>query len=81
MDDRNKALVSTLNTLLETCEDGVQGFQTAAEALQNSSTRDLFRQYARERPVAPRNCAPKSAVSAGRRKKAAVCPAQCTVAG
>jgi uncharacterized protein (TIGR02284 family) len=49
MDDRKNAFVSTLNTLIETCEDGVQGFQTAAEALQNSSTRDLFRQYARER--------------------------------
>jgi uncharacterized protein (TIGR02284 family) len=49
MADRNQAVVSTLNTLLDTCDDGVKGFQTAAEALQNSSTRDLFRQYARER--------------------------------
>jgi uncharacterized protein (TIGR02284 family) len=49
MDDRNTAAISILNTLIETCEDGAQGFRTAADGLQNSSTRDLFRQYARER--------------------------------
>jgi uncharacterized protein (TIGR02284 family) len=49
MDDQNKTAISTLNTLIETCQDGAQGFQTAAEALQNNSTKELFRQYARER--------------------------------
>jgi uncharacterized protein (TIGR02284 family) len=49
MDERTKAAISTLNTLIETCEDGAQGFKTAAEELGDSSTRELFRQYARER--------------------------------
>jgi uncharacterized protein (TIGR02284 family) len=49
MDDRNKAAISTLNTLIETCEDGAQGFQTAAEGIQDSATNQLFRRYARER--------------------------------
>jgi uncharacterized protein (TIGR02284 family) len=49
MDERNKSAISTLNTLIETCDDGAQGFRIAADALQNSSTRELFRQYARER--------------------------------
>jgi uncharacterized protein (TIGR02284 family) len=49
MDDRNKTAISTLNTLIETCEDGAQGFRTAADGLQDSSTKELFRQYARER--------------------------------
>src|SRR5215208_944421 len=49
MDDRNKEAISTLNTLIETCEDGVQGFQTAAEGLQDTTAKQLFTQYARER--------------------------------
>ena len=49
MDERSNTTISTLNTLIETCEDGAQGFGTAADALQDSSTRELFRQYARER--------------------------------
>ena len=49
MDERTKTAISTLNNLIETCGDGAQGFQTAAEGLQNSSTKELFRQYARDR--------------------------------
>lgn len=49
MDDGNKNAISTLNNLIETCEDGAQGFRTAAEGLQDSATQELFRQYARER--------------------------------
>ena len=49
MNDRSKAAISALNTLLETCEDGAQGFQTAAEGLKDRSTKELFKQYARER--------------------------------
>ena len=49
MDDRNKSAIATLNDLIETCKDGAQGFATAAEGLQNSSTKELFRQYGRER--------------------------------
>jgi uncharacterized protein (TIGR02284 family) len=49
MDDRNKTAIATLNNLIETCKDGAQGFSAAAEGLQNSSTKDLFRQFGRER--------------------------------
>jgi uncharacterized protein (TIGR02284 family) len=49
MEDRMKTTISTLNTLIETCEDGAQGFQTATEALEDRSTKELFAQYARER--------------------------------
>ncbi len=38
----NKAVVSTLNDLIETCEDGVNGFRTAAEAVQNAEAKALF---------------------------------------
>jgi len=49
MDDRSKSAISTLNTLIETCEDGAKGFETAAEGLQDNSAKALFTQYARER--------------------------------
>lgn len=49
MDDRNKTAISTLNALIETCNDGAQGFQTAAQGLQDGSVKELFSKYARER--------------------------------
>jgi len=49
MDERSKSAISTLNTLIETCEDGAKGFETAAEGLQDNSAKALFTQYARER--------------------------------
>jgi uncharacterized protein (TIGR02284 family) len=49
MDDRTKTAIATLNSLIETCEDGAEGFRTAAEGLENSSTREVFLRYARER--------------------------------
>jgi uncharacterized protein (TIGR02284 family) len=49
MDDKSKTAISTLNSLIETCNDGAQGFQTAAQELKDSSTRELFSKYARER--------------------------------
>jgi uncharacterized protein (TIGR02284 family) len=48
MDNDTKAL-STLNSLIETCNDGAQGFQTAADGIQDGSARELFSKYARER--------------------------------
>lgn len=45
----NKATISTLNTLIETCEDGAKGFRTAAEGVNDRSIRDLFNTYASER--------------------------------
>ena len=49
MDDQIKTTVSTLNTLIETCNDGAQGFRTAAQELENSSLKQLFNDYARQR--------------------------------
>ena len=42
-------LVSTLNTLIETCRDGERGFREAAESLNDSSVKSLFSTIAQER--------------------------------
>jgi uncharacterized protein (TIGR02284 family) len=47
--DEGKDTISTLNTLIETCGDGAKGFRTAAEGLKDSSVKQLFNTYARER--------------------------------
>ncbi len=41
--------ISTLNTLIEICKDGEQGFKTAAEGLRDPQVRSLFQQYSRQR--------------------------------
>jgi uncharacterized protein (TIGR02284 family) len=45
----NDQILKTLNTLIETCKDGEQGFRTAAEGLKDSQTKALFGQFSRER--------------------------------
>jgi uncharacterized protein (TIGR02284 family) len=45
----DKNAISTLNSLIETCNDGAKGFETAAKELRDSSARQLFQQYAQER--------------------------------
>ena len=45
----NEQMISTLNGLIETCKDGEQGFQTAAESLTDPQTKSAFQAYARER--------------------------------
>ncbi len=47
--ERSEGAISTLNTLIETCNDGAQGFQTASEGLQDASIKELFRTYAGQR--------------------------------
>ena len=47
--ERDKDAISTLNSLIETCNDGAKGFETAAQEVHDSSARQLFQQYARER--------------------------------
>jgi uncharacterized protein (TIGR02284 family) len=44
IDDKmdNKAIVSVLNDLIETCKDGANGFRTAAAAVQNDDAKTLF---------------------------------------
>jgi uncharacterized protein (TIGR02284 family) len=49
MANMNRTAISTLNSLIETCNDGAQGFQTAAEGIQDLSIRELFNSYARQR--------------------------------
>jgi uncharacterized protein (TIGR02284 family) len=49
MDDRNRLAISTLNSLIQTCDDGSQGFLMAADAVQDAALKELFRTYGRER--------------------------------
>lgn len=44
-------VISTLNNLIETCRDGQNGFQTAAEGIESSSLKSAFTQYAEQRSV------------------------------
>ena len=45
----NEEVVSTLNSLIETCRDGQEGFRTAAEGVKSAELRELFQGYARQR--------------------------------
>lgn len=45
----NKETISTLNSLIETCEDGAKGFRTAAEHVDDGSITSLFDTFAAER--------------------------------
>jgi uncharacterized protein (TIGR02284 family) len=44
-----QSVISTLNTLIETCRDGEAGFRNAAENLEDQSVKSLFNEFARER--------------------------------
>lgn len=41
--------VSTLNSLIETCRDGQEGFKSAAEGVDNSELKELFYTYSQQR--------------------------------
>ena len=45
----NDNVISTLNGLIETCRDGQNGFQTAAEGVTNSELKTLFHGYSQQR--------------------------------
>ncbi len=45
----NETVISTLNSLIETCKDGQDGFQTAADGVRNSDLKTLFHTYAQQR--------------------------------
>lgn len=45
----NNDVISTLNNLIETCKDGQNGFQTAAEGVKNSELKTLFHTYSQQR--------------------------------
>src|SRR5918911_5383484 len=42
-------VISTLNNLIETCKDGQNGFQTAADGVKNGELKTLFLTYAQQR--------------------------------
>lgn len=41
--------IAALNSLIETCKDGEEGFRTAAEGVTDPQIKSLFGQYARQR--------------------------------
>ncbi|HEX8735625.1 MAG TPA: PA2169 family four-helix-bundle protein [Pyrinomonadaceae bacterium] len=45
----NDSVISTLNNLIKTCKDGQEGFQQAAEGVQDSSLKSLFYEYSQQR--------------------------------
>jgi uncharacterized protein (TIGR02284 family) len=45
----NKKIVSTLNDLIETCRDGLNGFKEAAENVKGPDLKTLFTQISNER--------------------------------
>ncbi len=45
----NDDVISTLNNLIETCKDGQDGFQTAAEGVQNSNLKSTFYELGQQR--------------------------------
>jgi uncharacterized protein (TIGR02284 family) len=45
----NDDVISTLNNLIETCKDGQEGFQQAAEGVQNSQLKTLFYEFGQQR--------------------------------
>ena len=42
-------VISVLNNLIETCRDGQNGFESAAEGVSKPEFKSLFQQYARQR--------------------------------
>ena len=45
----NAEVISALNSLIETCRDGQEGFKTAAEGVRGEEPRRLFREYSQQR--------------------------------
>jgi len=45
----NKDVIDMLNDLIETCRDGSQGFETAAQHVRDSQLKTLFSRYAKQR--------------------------------
>src|SRR5215204_3075998 len=45
----NEDVISTLNGLIETCKDGQNGFQEAAEGVERSDLKSLFYEFSQQR--------------------------------
>jgi uncharacterized protein (TIGR02284 family) len=49
MATQTEEFVSTLNELIETCQDGAEGYKKAAEDVEENSLRTLFAEYSSQR--------------------------------
>ncbi len=49
MSQTNDAAISVLNSLVETCRDGQEGFRTAAEHVRDPQLKQLFTTYSQQR--------------------------------
>ena len=49
MVEKEREVISTLNTLIETCRDGEQGFREAAQNLKDPAVKSMFDEFAHER--------------------------------
>ena len=45
----NEEVISALNNLIQTCRDGQEGFQVAADGVRSAELKELFYGYSRER--------------------------------
>jgi uncharacterized protein (TIGR02284 family) len=45
----NEDFISLLNNLIETCKDGEEGFKEAAEGVERSDLKSIFREYSQQR--------------------------------
>src|SRR5690242_8988136 len=45
----NDELIAILNSLIETCKDGQEGYRSAAESIQNSEFKRLFNIFSQQR--------------------------------
>jgi uncharacterized protein (TIGR02284 family) len=46
---KQKEVISTINSLIETLKDGEEGFKQAAEAVSDSNLKSLFNEFAQQR--------------------------------
>ena len=49
MATKNDNVIATLNNLIETCKDGQNGFQAAADGVKNGDLKTLFHTYSQQR--------------------------------
>jgi uncharacterized protein (TIGR02284 family) len=47
--NKNDEVIDELNSLIETCKDGEEGFRTAGDAIQDPDTRTLFHLFGQQR--------------------------------
>jgi uncharacterized protein (TIGR02284 family) len=45
----NEEVITVLNSLIETCKDGEEGYRAAGDAMENADMKTLFHMYAQQR--------------------------------